>query len=673
MSQSRLLHTIDTDHEILRCVTDTQGRIIYVSPALSWSLGYSRGDVLQMDFADIAKIYQPSQQFSQDEIALESIKAGFYNAVLSRLERDPQLMSVRVDKVARGDAGFFIFWFDAQGTEFLHDDIFERSERLVERVEALGQIPGQQKKKAPKIDNIHMDDSELRHFINMSNEMFGVYNRDGRFVRVNYAFNRILGYVDQDLRTFSFLQLIHPEDRAVVERKLETVIQAPDNNEMTASFECRSICKDGQMKWVEWVLKSAQDHVYIVGRDVTDIRNHEVELDAREQQLSEAQKIGRMGHWSWEVGAREICWSHQIYQIFGFKQGEFKPTFENVNRLLNKRDLTNLYQFFQKAVLEKRDYSIEFRIKNAAGETRHLRCGGRCHINEKTGNVDKLFGIIQDITERTLHELELRDAKDAAEAAYASKTRFLANMSHELRTPLNAIIGFSEMMQRQLLGPMGNPKYVDYIGGIRQSGEHLLDLINDILDMSKIEVGKYDLDFEDMNLAKVIKLVIHMMEGRAHETGVRILSENLADDLQIRADRRAIMQVLLNLMSNAIKFTPDGGVVEISCRALDPDNVSITVKDTGVGIPKEKIPLIVRPFEQVASAHTRPHEGSGLGLAITKDLIELHQGELRIASRLHEGTEVNVRLPTHMSMARLDTETDLETSAVAEDDFAVAF
>jgi|AntRauTorcE11897_2_1112592.scaffolds.fasta_scaffold02503_2 two-component system cell cycle sensor histidine kinase PleC len=641
MAQSRLVQNIDTDHEILRCVTDTEGRLIYISPALSWSVGQSRNDLMKLDLSRIARLYTPEGV----EVPIENIKPGFYDAALERMERDPQLLSVRVDSVQRGESGFCIFWFDQDGQRFLQDETWERSERLVERVEALGEIRGQKPKQAPRIENINIDDSELRHFINLSNELFGVYRREGSFVRVNYAFNRLLGYTDQDLRKFPFIHLIHPEDQAFAKSKMKLVIDAPLENETRVAFECRSICKDGHFKWIEWVLKSAEDHIYIVGRDVTDIRNQEVELDFREQQLSEAQKIGRMGHWSWDVGNREIDWSHQIYRIFDVKETQFKPSFENIDAFLSKKDLPDLYQFFQKAVLEKRDYNIEFRIIRADKETRYLRCEGRCHINEKTGQVDKLFGIIQDITERTLHERQLHEAKEAAEGAYASKTRFLANMSHELRTPLNAIIGFSEMMQRQLLGPIGNAKYLDYVAGIRESGEHLLDLINDILDMSKIEVGKYDLEFENVNLAKIIRLVIHMMQGRAHESEVRILSDHVADDVHIYADRRAVMQVLLNLMSNAVKFTPPGGTVEVSCERKGGDMVSFTVSDTGVGIPKSKIPIITRPFEQVASALTRPHEGSGLGLAITKDLIELHNGDMKIVSKVNEGTQVSVSLP----------------------------
>src|SRR5690606_30075792 len=177
-----------------------------------------------------------------------------------------------------------------------------------------------------------------------------------------------------------------------------------------------------------------------------------------------------------------------------------------------------------------------------------IHCEGRCKTDPASGKVKALFGVMQDITERKCHERALNEAKEAAETAYASKTRFLANMSHELRTPLNAIIGFSQMMQQQLLGPLGNERYVEYISGIRESGEHLLNLINDILDMSKIEVGKYELEIEDFNLSKLVQLAVHMIETRAHEGNIRLIADQVPENITIRADRRAIMQIMLNLM-----------------------------------------------------------------------------------------------------------------------------
>jgi two-component system cell cycle sensor histidine kinase PleC len=204
-------------------------------------------------------------------------------------------------------------------------------------------------------------------------------------------------------------------------------------------------------------------------------------------------------------------------------------------------------------------------------------------------------------------------------------------------------------MEQQLLGPIGTEKYLDYIGGIRESGTHLLDLISDILDMSKIEAGKYELDLEEMNVMKSVKLSIHMMEGRAHESGVKVKFDGEANEaLKIIADRRAVLQILLNLLSNAVKFSLEGGEVMVSCAERE-DYIVLKVSDTGIGIPANKLAGITRPFEQVSSSYSRDHEGSGLGLAITKELAQLHGGMLSIESRVGEGTSVSVRMPCDAS------------------------
>jgi two-component system cell cycle sensor histidine kinase PleC len=304
---------------------------------------------------------------------------------------------------------------------------------------------------------------------------------------------------------------------------------------------------------------------------------------------------------------------------------------------------------FQRAGLGQQNYEMEFRITRPGGDIRHIRCEGRC-AKDNNGEVTALYGIMQDMTERLLHERELKQSKEAVERAYAAKTQFLANMSHELRTPLNAIIGFSEMMHRQLLGPIGTEKYLEYIQGIRESGEHLLDLISDILDMSKIEAGKYELGFEEINVAKTIRLAAHMMESRASDAAVRIDMEKLGDEnTLIIADRRAVLQVILNILSNAVKFTPRGGHISIECTEKK-ESIVLKITDTGIGIPANKLASITNPFEQVSSHYTRDHEGTGLGLAITKELVEMHGGALLIDSKVGTGTSVTVRLPRDASL-----------------------
>ncbi len=233
--------------------------------------------------------------------------------------------------------------------------------------------------------------------------------------------------------------------------------------------------------------------------------------------------------------------------------------------------------------------------------------------------------------------------KTRAEEANQAKSKFLANMSHELRTPLNAIIGFSEIMQSGMFGPLGAEKYEEYCTDIHSSGKYLLDVINDILDMSKIEAGRMRLDFEELALDSLLAESMRVLSARAEEKNVA-LSARIAPSLHLRADRRALKQIALNLLSNAVKFTPPGGDVTVRGRATE-HCVVLTIADNGIGITADALARLGRPFEQVESHITKTHQGSGLGLAIAKSLIELHGGSMRIRSRSGKGTIVTVRLP----------------------------
>jgi two-component system cell cycle sensor histidine kinase PleC len=241
------------------------------------------------------------------------------------------------------------------------------------------------------------------------------------------------------------------------------------------------------------------------------------------------------------------------------------------------------------------------------------------------------------------------EEKTRAEEANAAKSKFLANMSHELRTPLNAIIGFSEIMESGMFGPLGAEKYIEYSRDIRESGQYLLDVINDILDMSKIEAGGIRLSPETVELDSLLADCIRVVSTRASEKRLAIKAE-VGLGIHLNADRRALKQIALNLLSNAVKFTPDGGAVTVQGR-LRGGAVIIGIKDNGIGIPRQALQKLGRPFEQVESQLTKRHQGSGLGLAIAKSLVELHGGAMRIRSRLGRGTLVMVRLPANAAAA----------------------
>jgi len=268
-----------------------------------------------------------------------------------------------------------------------------------------------------------------------------------------------------------------------------------------------------------------------------------------------------------------------------------------------------------------------------------------------------LKGTITDL-ERSRKQLSVlaqgfADEKRSAQEANRAKTEFLANMSHELRTPLNAIIGFSEIMDTEMFGPIGDDRYKGYATDILDSGRHLLELINDILDMSRIETGKYTIEPQDLEMPVILSDCLLLVEGRAKEEDVSLTLE--AEQLPtIIGDKRAVKQIILNLLSNALKFTPAGGAVKVSGSA-DPDNVIVAIEDNGIGIAKEELGKIGQPFLQFESMHSKKYTGSGLGLAICRSLVDLHGGSFAIDSELGKGTCVRVTLPTRGAPAEAIT------------------
>ncbi len=233
--------------------------------------------------------------------------------------------------------------------------------------------------------------------------------------------------------------------------------------------------------------------------------------------------------------------------------------------------------------------------------------------------------------------------KERAEAANKAKSEFLANMSHELRTPLNAILGFSEILLSSMFGPVGSPKYAEYAHDIHESGKHLLNVINDILDMSKIEAGQMKIKSESIDLEPLIDESLRLNAIPAQKKHIRI-SQRIASGLTVHADRRAMKQILLNILSNAVKFTNEGGDIAVRARKMG-GHLVLTIADTGIGIPKNALDKIGQPFEQVQSQYAKSKGGSGLGLAISRSLITLHGGDMRIRSTEGRGTVVSLRIP----------------------------
>ena len=244
----------------------------------------------------------------------------------------------------------------------------------------------------------------------------------------------------------------------------------------------------------------------------------------------------------------------------------------------------------------------------------------------------------------------LATAKEQAELANRAKSEFLANMSHELRTPLNAIIGFSEIMKDELSGPMNNPYYTEYVRDIFASANHLLEVINDILDVSKVEAGKIELQESSFDIDSAIQSAIRLVIERAREADVTVDYTPRPELPRLYADARRVKQMLLNLLSNAVKFTPARGRVSVDTRLAD-NGLSISVTDTGIGIAEEKIAMVFTPFAQVDGSLKRKYEGTGLGLSLTKGLVELHGGTIAMESAPGRGTTVTLWFPSERVIA----------------------
>jgi PAS domain S-box-containing protein len=334
--------------------------------------------------------------------------------------------------------------------------------------------------------------------------------------------------------------------------------------------------------------------------------------------------------------------SRGVKRVLGYDQQELVGS--NAFDLVHPDDVASARLSLRGLTTTGASTTLTYRVRHKEGHWVWLESKVRAPAISTNGYPEEITAVSRDITSRKRVEEELTTAYARAEAASATKSRFLANMSHELRTPLNAIIGFSDIIRRELFGAVGSARYKEYAQLIHESGGHLLDLINDILDMSKIEAGKLDLRFEAIDLEDLVRSSLKLLEPRASEGKLVLCAEIANERAFVQADRRAIKQIILNLLTNAIKFTPPGGTVTVSIEALS-DGAVMQVRDTGIGIAEKDLPRITLPFEQATHDPLLAHGGSGLGLALVQSLVNLHMGTLKIDSVPGAGTCVTVFLP----------------------------
>ncbi len=365
--------------------------------------------------------------------------------------------------------------------------------------------------------------------------------------------------------------------------------------------------------------------------------------------------------------------SSAVGRVFGFAPAEALG--DGFFRRVHVADRPAYLNALSVALHDHRSTTVEFRIRrDADGEAgddydraapEFLWVEMRCRPVEAdaTGaGDDGVVAAIRDISALKAHEASLEAAREAAEHASHAKTRFLANVSHELRTPLNAIIGFSDILRQDLFGKLEYARHREYVELIHGSGEHLLQVVNDILDMSKIEAGAFELVREPFDMAGTLEGCRQMMAHTAEERQIDLTLEAASNLPELHADRRACKQIVFNLLANALKFTDPGGRVVVGARAAGGE-MTIFVRDTGIGIAAKDLPRLGTPFVQADSAYDRKYEGTGLGLSVVKGLAELHGGHFRIESELGRGTTVSVSFP--LNVAAKDAEAAKATPAAA--------
>jgi two-component system, cell cycle sensor histidine kinase PleC len=480
-----------------------------------------------------------------------------------------------------------------------------------------------------------------------------------------------------DLLTFGEVNaLVHHDDIDLYElasQLAETKVQSIDH-----AFRMRHA--DGKWLWLrarcELAQQDGEDGLHLIGIavDITEQKNLVERTVAADLRLRDAIETIPEAFVLWDADNRLVLCNSNFQQLHHLPD-----------------DVVNSGAPYEAIVAAGKTPIIRTTVVNEDGQPRGARTfeaqledGRWMHISERRTKDGGYVSVGTDITKLKQHEqrlvegekrqiatiVDLRksqralevqtaeladlagkyaDEKNRAEDANQAKSKFLANMSHELRTPLNAIIGFSEIMESAMFGPLGADKYTEYSRDIRESGEYLLDVINDILDMSKIEAGGIRLAPETVDVEPILADCQRVVSTRAGEKHLNLTVE-IEPGLALSADRRALKQIALNLLSNAVKFTPEGGAVTVYGRERG-GMVTIAIKDNGIGIPKIALRKLGRPFEQVESQLTKKYQGSGLGLAIAKSLVELHGGDMRIRSTLGAGTIVIVRLPRQARIA----------------------
>lgn len=595
-------------------------------------------------------------------------------------EASKRQMRDMVERAARGEASRCDLQIRAKDGQFIHLDFSLQPYR-----DAAGEVtqlvPSSivitERKRAEEA--LREREERFQLITRATNDVVWDWDLEANTLWWNEAYTNLFGYpVRERLSIESWTGHIHPDD---ADRVINSIYAVINGKGQYWSHEYRFQCHDGRYADIfdrGYVIRDAAGKgLRMLGAmlDITARKQAEKALRQSEAQLRLALDAAHMGTFDWDIPDNHITWSHWHEALWGFQPGEFVGTFEAVAQRIHPDDLPHLNAEFARCIALHKPFTGEFRVVWPDGSTHWIASRGEFNIGAD-GKPLRMRGAVVEITERKQAENALRELAQQLEQGVIERTRelqatqlelsaknqelqaqyrrvqeanrlkseFLANMSHELRTPLNAIIGFSELMHDGKTGPVSDQQK-EYLGDVLSSGQHLLQLINDVLDLAKIESGKMEFHYAYADLRKIIGEVCDVLRTLTSRTGMKVVVQVDPNLREVLVDTSKMKQVLYNYLSNALKFSAEGGRVEIRAKPVDANSYCIEVEDHGIGISSEDIPRLFTEFQQLDISASKKYPGTGLGLALTKRMVEAQGGSVGVSSISGKGSIFYVTLP----------------------------
>ncbi|HQT05417.1 MAG TPA: response regulator [Thiotrichales bacterium] len=585
---------------------------------------------------DVRSIFTTLDQFKPDVLILDVYMPTATGPELASIirEREAYLSLPIIFLSAESDLQQQLLALNLGGDDFLVKPV--QSEHLISAVTARAKRARQVATLEARLRN-SLYEREREHLAVNQHAIVSVADKHGNIIDVNEKFCEISGYDRSELIGQNHRIVKSGEHPAEFYQQLWRTIS---QGHIWQGVICNR-AKDGSLYWVEssitpFLDEAGKPYQYVsIRTDITRQIRSEQAVELAKERLRRGQIYANIGTWEWNIGSGELFWTEQIAPLFGYAKGELETSYENFLNAIHPDDRDKVIAAVNDCVEKGSRYHIEHRVVWPDGTIRWLLEKGDV-LRDSDGKPIKMIGVVQDVTEIQL-------AKEAAERANRAKSEFLSSMSHELRTPLNSIIGFSQLLALSDL----SDKQKKQLGTITQSGKHLLSLINDVLEFAKLENGKIHLNIQPIDVKPIIEQVVALSESHAYANNIHIKLASWQDQHYIQADPVRFQQILVNLMSNGIKYNRPNGLLTLNwqteTRAQQPF-WRLTIQDTGYGIAEEDIPRLFVPFDRLGH-ESSTIEGTGIGLSITKDLVEQMGGYIEVDSNPNVGTAFSIGLP----------------------------